>query len=109
MAVRLSALRAGRRLPPKKIPGTYFCYRLSLSQGHSGAERLKLKKSTSSRLDPSTFRLVTWCLNQLRYRVPPMKLKQNLKNYLPYILTSVFSLSSALPVQPKAHNKKRKA
>jgi hypothetical protein len=25
MAVRLSALRAGRPLPPRNIPGPYFC------------------------------------------------------------------------------------
>jgi hypothetical protein len=25
MAVRLSALRAGRSLPPRKVPGTHFC------------------------------------------------------------------------------------
>jgi hypothetical protein len=31
----------------------------------------KLKKSTSSGLDPATFRLVAECLDQLRYRVPP--------------------------------------
>jgi hypothetical protein len=37
MAVRLSALRAGRPLPPRKIPGTHICYRLSRPQGHSAA------------------------------------------------------------------------
>jgi hypothetical protein len=34
----------------------------------------KLKKSTSSGLDPATFRLAAYCLNQLRYCVPPCKL-----------------------------------
>jgi hypothetical protein len=41
MAVRLSALRAGRSLPPRKIPGTHFCQRLSRPQGHSTAERIR--------------------------------------------------------------------
>jgi hypothetical protein len=35
--VRLSALRAGRPLPARKIPGTHFCYRLSRPQAHSAA------------------------------------------------------------------------
>jgi hypothetical protein len=30
----------------------------------------ELKKSTSSGLEPATFRLVGWCLNELRYLVP---------------------------------------
>jgi hypothetical protein len=40
MAVR-SALRAGRPLPPRNIPGTHFGYRLSRSQGHSAARRIR--------------------------------------------------------------------
>jgi hypothetical protein len=35
--VRFSALRAGRSLPPRKIPGTRFYLRLSRLQGHSAA------------------------------------------------------------------------
>jgi hypothetical protein len=38
--VRLSALRTGRFYPPGNISGTHFCYRLSRSQGHSGAGRI---------------------------------------------------------------------
>jgi hypothetical protein len=30
----------------------------------------QLKKSNDG-IEPATFRLVAWCLNQLRYRVPP--------------------------------------
>jgi hypothetical protein len=39
-------------LPPKKIPGTHFCQRLSRPQGHSTAGRI------SSGIEPVTFRLV---------------------------------------------------
>jgi hypothetical protein len=38
--VRLLALRAGRPLSLRKIPGTHFCYRLSRTQGHSAAWRI---------------------------------------------------------------------
>jgi hypothetical protein len=37
----LSALRAGRPLPPRKIHGTHFCHRLSRPQGHSAAGRIR--------------------------------------------------------------------
>jgi hypothetical protein len=40
MAVGLSISRAGRPLPPRKIPDTHFCYRLSRTQGHSPAGRI---------------------------------------------------------------------
>jgi hypothetical protein len=41
MAVRSSALHADRPLPPKKIPGTHFYYRLSRPQGQSAAGRIR--------------------------------------------------------------------
>jgi hypothetical protein len=41
MAVRLTALCAGRNFTPWKIPGTHFCLRLSRPQGHSAAGRIK--------------------------------------------------------------------
>jgi hypothetical protein len=41
MAARLSALRAGRPLPPKKIPDTHFCYSLCRSHGNSATGRIR--------------------------------------------------------------------
>jgi hypothetical protein len=41
MAVRLSALRAGRPLPPRKIPDTHSCWRLSRLRGYSVAGRIR--------------------------------------------------------------------
>jgi hypothetical protein len=41
MAIRLSALRACHPLPPMKIPGTHFCYRLSQPQAHSVPGRIR--------------------------------------------------------------------
>jgi hypothetical protein len=41
MAVKLSALCAGRPLPPRKIPGTHICQRLSRPQGHNAAGRIR--------------------------------------------------------------------
>jgi hypothetical protein len=41
MEIGLSALRAGRALLPKKIPGTQFYKWLSQTQGHSAAGRIR--------------------------------------------------------------------
>jgi hypothetical protein len=52
MTVKLSALRAGRPLPPKKIPGNYFCQKLSRPQGHIAARWIRsIDKYTSSGLE----------------------------------------------------------
>jgi len=42
--VNLLALRIGRIYPSGNIPGTHFCQRLSLLQGHSAAGRIMLMK-----------------------------------------------------------------
>jgi hypothetical protein len=54
MAVRLSALRTGPPLPPRKIPDTHFCYRLSRPQGHSAAGRIRSIEKSSDRLGNGT-------------------------------------------------------
>ena len=51
--VRLSDICTGRLYPPRNIPGTYFCQKLSRPQDHG---------ITSSRTEPATFRLVPQCL-----------------------------------------------
>jgi hypothetical protein len=72
MALRLSALRAGRPLPPERF---LVLISVWVPVGPRAIVRLeglsKLKKSTLWGLEPVTFRLVAKCLNQLRYRVPP--------------------------------------
>jgi hypothetical protein len=43
--VMLSAIRTGRLYPPRKIPGTHFCQRLSRPQGHNEVEKIKSMKN----------------------------------------------------------------
>jgi hypothetical protein len=48
MAMKLSALRAVRTFTPIKIPGDYFCLRLSRPQGHSAVGRIRsIEKSNN--------------------------------------------------------------
>jgi hypothetical protein len=72
MAVRLPALRTGRPLPTGRFlvlisVGGWVDHRPIVR-----LEALSQLKSimTSSGIEPTIFRLVAWCLNQLRYRVP---------------------------------------
>jgi hypothetical protein len=43
---RLPAPRTDRLYPPRNIPGTHFCYRLSQPQGPSAAGRMSMKNSS---------------------------------------------------------------
>jgi hypothetical protein len=80
--VRLSDLRTGRVYPPGNIPGTYFCQRLSRSQGYSATERIM--SITPSGIEPPTFRFVAQCLNQLRHCGPIISLCPQEKCGFPY-------------------------
>jgi hypothetical protein len=62
MAVRLSALRASRPLPP----GRFLV--LFEAEATPGLDQFK-NLMTSSGIEPAIFRLVAECLNELRYRV----------------------------------------
>jgi hypothetical protein len=85
MAVRLSALRADRPLPPQEdvlISFTGWVDR-RVTLRLEGLGQLK-NPMTSSGIKPAAFRLVARCLNQLRYRVPsPVNY---IKSNTPYIL-----------------------
>ena len=52
--VRLSALSTGRLYPPRNIPGTHFCWRLSQTQSHSAARRIINKKKSSDTIENRT-------------------------------------------------------
>jgi hypothetical protein len=47
MAVRLSIILSGRPLPPRKIHGTHFCYRLSRPQGSIALGKIRSNKKSS--------------------------------------------------------------
>jgi hypothetical protein len=72
MAVRLSALRAGRPLTPGRFLALISARGWVDPMAIMRLEELDQLKNriTSSEIEPATFRLVALCLNQLRYRVP---------------------------------------
>jgi hypothetical protein len=73
MEVRLSDLRAGHPLPPGRLLVLVFVRSwldLRAIVRLVGLSQLK-NPMTSSDIEPSTFRFVALCLNQLRYLVPP--------------------------------------
>jgi hypothetical protein len=71
MAVMLSALLAGRPLPPGSFLVLISVRDLVNGRGIVRLERLGQLKNqmNSSGFEPETFRLVASCLKQLRYRV----------------------------------------
>jgi hypothetical protein len=72
MAVRLSALRAGRSLPPGRFLVLISARGLVDPRAIVRLEGLGQLKNpvTSAGIEPATFRLVAQCLNHLRHCVP---------------------------------------
>jgi hypothetical protein len=71
MTARLSALLADRFLLPGRFLVLIFVKGRVDPRATLQLEGLgKLKKSTSSRLEPATFQLVAQYLNKLHYHVP---------------------------------------
>jgi hypothetical protein len=62
MAVRLSALRAGRPLLPRNFPGTHISYKLNRHQDHSAAGTIRSIKNSLilSGIEPAIFQHVTF-------------------------------------------------
>jgi hypothetical protein len=94
MAVRLSALRTGRPSPP---PGIFLVHISVRDWVYPRAivpleELGQSTKSTSSGLEPTTFRLIAQCLNQLRYRVPPLVTWSDVKITLIWDVTPYSSI-----------------
>jgi hypothetical protein len=60
-------------LPYMKYSWKTFSQSLSRLQGHGAAGSFKSK--TQFGIEPATFQLVAQCLNQLRHRVPPLRIR----------------------------------
>jgi hypothetical protein len=82
MTVRLSALRSDRPLPPGR-----FLVLISVRSWVNSRAVVRLEElhqlkhlMTSSGIEPAIFRLVAYCLNQVRYRVPHLSIHKLLKN-----------------------------
>jgi hypothetical protein len=59
MAVRMSALRAGRHLPLEKIPNVHFCRDSVDPRAIARMEELgQMKNPMASRIEPATFQLL---------------------------------------------------
>jgi hypothetical protein len=78
MAVSLSALHAVRPLSPGRFLVLVSVRGWVDPRATVRLERLGQLKNpmTTSGIEPTTFRLVAQCLNQLRYRVTPFRIRK---------------------------------
>ena len=79
---RLSALRTGRFLPPRKHSRYSFLLEAESTPGPQCGQKDYVNEMTPSGIEPATFWLVAQCLNQLRHRGPPKQVTDQITNIL---------------------------
>jgi hypothetical protein len=89
----LSALSAGRCLPPRKFLCTRFCFRLSGTQGGQKGQVTRIFPRTLQEIEPGTSRLGAQCLIRL-HRSPVVHCEYVLRVIRQLMCSNIISIRS---------------